>query len=152
MPRTQSQVIADIHAQMACIPINLPLLEPRPTLHTLLLEPDVATQRQMESAGYAVAREPIVYDAEAHELYVSPLYFGAEPMLTYARAVQGGHSAVPQDTADGMIALLPTALLRRWQKNRTILRGVFARFERAASAHANGRVIDPWTELEDKDL
>lgn len=148
----QSQVIAEIHAQMQCIPIDLPLLEPRLTLHWLLIEPDAKTAADMEREGLAVTREPIAYDAEAHELYVSPIYFGAEPMLTYARAVQGGHSAVPCDTADGMIALLPTALLRQMQKNPVTLRGVFKRFEQAASAHANGRVIDPWTELEDKDL
>ena len=149
---TQNQVIAEIHAQMQCIPLDLPLLEPRPTLHTMLLEPDAETTRQMEAEGYAITREPLVYDAEAHELYVSPIYFGAEPMLTYARAVQGGHFGVPIDTADGLIALLPTALLRRWQRNKLVLRGVFQRFEQAAAAHANGRVIDPWTELDDGDL
>jgi hypothetical protein len=152
MPRTQSQVIAEIHAQMQCIPINLPLLEPRPTLHWLLIEPDAQTTAAMEREGLAVTREPIAYDAENNELYVSPIYFGAEPMRAYARAVEGGHFGVSVDTADGMIALLPTALLRQMQKNPVTLRGVFKRFEQAASAHANGRVIDPWSELEDKDL
>lgn len=152
MRRTQNQVIAEIHAQMQCIPLQLPLLEARPTLHALLIEPDAATARQMEDEGLAVTREPVVYDADAHELYVSPIYFGAEPMRTYARAVEGGHYGVPVDTAEGMIALLPTALLRQMQANPVTLRGVFKRFEQAAAAFANGRVIDPWTELDDGDL